>query len=103
MVVDDSEINKKLFCRLLAMEGFTNVETASHGLECVEKLILFREQTLARWKKCKCGIINLVEQSVRLYGSYQDNLNLVKIHETFEDLRNVYVIMEYNLTIKKYL
>ena len=32
-------------------EGFTNVETAAHGLECVEKLLLFREVTLVRWKK----------------------------------------------------
>jgi len=27
------------------------VETAAHGLECVEKLMLFREVTLVRWKK----------------------------------------------------
>ena len=53
MVVDDSEINKKLFLRLLHMEGFTNVETAAHGLEAVEKLMIFREQSLSRWKKCK--------------------------------------------------
>ena len=51
MVVDDSPINLKLFCRLLAMEGFTNVETASHGLECVERLMIYREQALNRFKK----------------------------------------------------
>ena len=27
------------------------METAAHGLECVEKLLLFREVTLVRWKK----------------------------------------------------
>ncbi len=36
---------------MLLMEGFTNVEVASHGLECVEKMLLFREQALLTWKK----------------------------------------------------
>ena len=36
---------------MLLMEGFTNVEVASHGLECVEKMLLFREQALITWKK----------------------------------------------------
>ena len=53
MVVDDSEINKKLFCRLLSLEGFTNCETAAHGLEAVEKLILFRDQGLLQWKRAQ--------------------------------------------------
>lgn len=29
-------------------------------------------------KKCKCGVINVVEVPVRKYGSYQDNLNLTR-------------------------
>ena len=46
-----SHLSLSLSCALAAQEGFTNVETAAHGLECVEKLLLFREVTLVRWKK----------------------------------------------------
>lgn len=51
MLVDDSEINRKLFCRMLASEGFPSVDTAEHGLEAVEKLITAREKTIIQWKK----------------------------------------------------
>lgn len=73
MVVDDSDINVKLFCRLLSMEGFTNVETAAHGLEALEKLICFRDQSLIQWKKG-----NEVKQKGTLIAELTENIKLTE-------------------------
>lgn len=29
-------------------------------------------------KKCKCGVTNIIEEPIRKYGSYQDNLHLTR-------------------------
>jgi phage FluMu protein Com len=49
------------------------------GVQSCNKLLFTGEVIEGRVeKKCQCGVINIVEVPVRKFGSYQDNLNLVK-------------------------